>query len=217
MTLLNIEPLSINTHTQTSPALQFPQASATRPPGLPASSGQTLLLVKEKGGSRKEGRKGKHTYRERGNGCREKYQRKRKKEAATWEKMRRSGVKWEETEDKLSVKCARCMLQFTAGPPLRLLSLHPSLCMSTAFGNRPKDIPFFSLAVPRINRHEAAELLLLHHISLSRVQIKLFLLSGAHSGAKKKKKKKKKWDSKTEGGQLLKINTDRPFKSPPLC
>ena len=94
-------------------------------------------------------------------------------------------------------------------PPLRLLSLHPSLCMSTAFGNRPKDIPFFSLAVPRINRHEAAELLLLHHISLSRVQIKLFLLSGAHSGAKKKKKKKNEIARQREANCLKSTQTDR--------
>jgi len=44
-------------------------------------------------------------------------------------------------------------------------------------GRLPKDIPFFSLAVPRVYRHEAAELLLLHHIFPSRLQIRLFLLS----------------------------------------
>lgn len=83
MTLLNIEPLSINTHTQTSPALQFPQASATPP---------APLLVKAKEGSRKKGRKkGKtyiHTYTdgEREAGGAKKKQRKRRKVVAVREK-----------------------------------------------------------------------------------------------------------------------------------
>lgn len=47
------------------------------------------------------------------------------------------------------------------------------------FGRLPKDIPFSSLAVPRVYRREAAALLLLHHIVPTWLQIKLFLLSGA--------------------------------------
>lgn len=60
MTLLNIVPLAINTHTQTGPALQFPQASAT-PPCLLLTLGKHCWSRQRKEVERKKEWE-KHTY-----------------------------------------------------------------------------------------------------------------------------------------------------------
>lgn len=65
------------------------------------------------------------------------------------------------------------MVYVTEYPPLP-----PNLSLPVyehRFGSRPKDIPFLAMPVPKIYRHEAVELLLLHHISPS------FLMSANQS------------------------------------
>lgn len=102
-----------------------------------------------------------------------------------------SGVKREEAQDRLSDKYVRCMLQFTAPPPLH---------MTTVFGTLPKDIAFFSFGCAKKTtdtRHQS--FLLLHHIFFS-----------PHACKKKKKRKKettvtaREKYSKAGWGNLLK-------------
>lgn len=196
MPLLNIEPLSINTHTQTSPALPY---SSLRPQPHPPC----LLLPVGKhcwSRRRKEERKKGTTYIQGEREARESRDAKRKSEekkesSCSEREMREAGVKWEETVDRLSDKCVRCMFQFTATPPPSIPPVYEH-----CFGSLPKDIPFFSLPVPRIYRHEAAELLLLHHNSPSCLQIKLFLFSRAQEWCENERER----DRETEGGYLLK-------------
>lgn len=165
MTLLKIELLSINTHMQTSPALP---CSSLRPQQHPGVYCFPWANSDRQGKKWNKKERENIIYTERTTGKREWKGKKKKASSFSKREMGVSEVKWEEAVDKLSDSCVRCVLQ---PPPLPVHEL--------CFGSLPKDIPFFSLSVPNIYRHEAAVLLLLHHISSLCLQIKLLFLPAA--------------------------------------
>lgn len=132
MSLLNIEPLSINTHMQTGPTLPRgspwgPSHTHTHPPPwslLPLGNHCRRRKEAERKRQRKKQRKG------------EKRTQNIPGEAKAEGRVAALGEKWEETADWLSDKCVRCTLQITT--PLPNLSLP---VYGRRLGSRPEDIP----------------------------------------------------------------------------
>lgn len=96
-------------------------------------------------------------------------------------------------------------VRYNLHPPTTTTSLLGRLRMRTALGRFQRIFPFFSLAVPRVYRHEAAELPLLHHFFSFHAENQLFLLSGLSSSGRRQYENRSEYNKGRRGPYLIKL------------
>lgn len=164
MTLLNIEPLSINTHMQTGPTLprsspRGPRPATHIPPPsmIAASSGQPLQA--------REGSRKKERNKEREKSTSKTYW-ERQKQRGEWRHWERNENIREENERRRRLGFLTNVYGVRYRLPLPSLTF-PSQRLGAVLGAVQRIFPPLSMSVPKIYRHEAAGLQRLHHISAS--------------------------------------------------